>query len=75
MIFILIYLQEKCTDYLPPSEITDCHRLFGDFQVTLKKREVKDKYIISSLQLKVCTVIVHIKSIKCFMCLNFFYKQ
>lgn len=47
------YLQEKCADYMPPSEITDCHRLFGDFQITLKKREVKDKYIISSLQLKV----------------------
>ncbi|XP_044258859.1 filamentous growth regulator 23 [Tribolium madens] len=43
---------EKCVDYLPPSEVLDCHRLFGDFQVTLKKREVKDKYIISSLQLK-----------------------
>ncbi|KAJ8965880.1 hypothetical protein NQ314_003860 [Rhamnusium bicolor] len=43
---------EKCVDYLPPSEVLDCHRLFGDFQITLKKREVKDKYIISSLQLK-----------------------
>lgn len=45
--------QEKCVDYLPPSEVTDCHRLFGDFQVTLKHREVKEKYIISSIQLKV----------------------
>lgn len=45
--------QEKCADYLPPSEVTDCHRLFGDFQVTLKKREVKDKYVVSSIQLKV----------------------
>ncbi|GLV31164.1 uncharacterized protein CBL_12239 [Carabus blaptoides fortunei] len=43
---------EKCVDYLPPSEVLDCHRLFGDFQITLKKREVKEKYIISSLQLK-----------------------
>ncbi|XP_071051509.1 tyrosine-protein phosphatase 3 [Onthophagus taurus] len=43
---------EKCSDYLPPSEVLDCNRLFGDFQVTLKKREVRDKYIISSLQLK-----------------------
>ncbi|KAF2894630.1 hypothetical protein ILUMI_11543 [Ignelater luminosus] len=43
---------EKCVDYLPPSEVLDCHRLFGDFQVTLKKREVKEKYVISSLQLK-----------------------
>lgn len=43
---------EKCADYLPPSEVLDCHRLFGDYQVTLKKREVKEKYVISSLQLK-----------------------
>ncbi|XP_071449727.1 uncharacterized protein [Hetaerina americana] len=43
---------EKCADYLPPSEVLDCHRLFGDFQVTLKKREVREKYIVSSLQLK-----------------------
>jgi hypothetical protein len=40
-------------DYLPPSEVLDCHRLFGDFQITLKKREVKDHYIISTLQVKV----------------------
>lgn len=43
---------EKSADYLPPSEVLDCHRLFGDFQITLKKREVKDHYIISTLQLK-----------------------
>ncbi|XP_076240330.1 uncharacterized protein LOC143182896 [Calliopsis andreniformis] len=43
---------EKCTEYIPPSEITDCHRLYGDFQVTLKKRETKEKYAISTLQLK-----------------------
>lgn len=49
--------QEKCVDYLPPSEVLDCNRLFGDFQVTLKKRDVKDKYIISNLQLKVTLII------------------
>ncbi|RZF49267.1 hypothetical protein LSTR_LSTR002888 [Laodelphax striatellus] len=43
---------EKCFDYLPPSEVLDCHRLFGDYQVTLKKREVREKYVISHLQLK-----------------------
>ncbi|KOC64264.1 Receptor-type tyrosine-protein phosphatase zeta [Habropoda laboriosa] len=43
---------EKCTEYIPPSEITDCHRLYGDFQVTLKKRETKEKYAISTLHLK-----------------------
>lgn len=44
---------EKCTEYIPPSEITDCHRLYGDYQVTLKKRETKEKYAISTLHLKV----------------------
>lgn len=43
---------EKCTEYVPPSEVTDCHRLYGDFQVTLKKRETKEKYVISTLYLK-----------------------
>ncbi|CAG9772961.1 unnamed protein product [Ceutorhynchus assimilis] len=43
---------EKCADYLPESEVLECSRMFGDFQITLKKREVKEKYIISSLQLK-----------------------
>lgn len=43
---------EKCADYLPPSEVLDCHRVFGDLQVTLKKREAREKYVISSLQLK-----------------------
>uniref|UniRef100_A0A2S2PBA0 Tyrosine-protein phosphatase non-receptor type 6 n=1 Tax=Schizaphis graminum TaxID=13262 RepID=A0A2S2PBA0_SCHGA len=43
---------ERCADYLPPSEVLDCHRLFGDYQITLKKREVKEKFIISNLQLK-----------------------
>ncbi|XP_076678842.1 uncharacterized protein LOC143374540 isoform X2 [Andrena cerasifolii] len=43
---------EKCIEYIPPSEITDCHRLYGDFQVTLKKRETKEKYAISTLHLK-----------------------
>ncbi|XP_061940129.1 mucin-5AC isoform X2 [Apis cerana] len=42
---------EKCTEYIPPSEITDCRRLYGDFQVTLKKRETKEKYAISTLHL------------------------
>ncbi|KAK9308085.1 hypothetical protein QLX08_001805 [Tetragonisca angustula] len=42
---------EKCTEYVPPSEVTDCRRLYGDFQVTLKKRETKEKYAISTLHL------------------------
>ncbi|KAK0090719.1 hypothetical protein PV325_006278 [Microctonus aethiopoides] len=43
---------EKCAEYIPPSEVTDCNRLYGDFQVTLKKRETKEKYAISTLHLK-----------------------
>ncbi|XP_078037506.1 uncharacterized protein LOC144470354 isoform X2 [Augochlora pura] len=43
---------EKCTEYIPPSEISDYHRLYGDFQVTLKKRETKEKYAISTIHLK-----------------------
>ncbi|KAH0548815.1 uncharacterized protein LOC123260333 [Cotesia glomerata] len=43
---------EKCSEYIPPSEVTDCHRLYGDYQVTLKKRETKEKYAISTIHLK-----------------------
>ncbi|XP_072938249.1 uncharacterized protein [Epargyreus clarus] len=42
---------EKCYEYLPPSEISDNRRTFGDFQIILKKREQRDKYAISSVQL------------------------
>lgn len=42
---------EKCYEYLPPSEITDNKRTFGDFQIVLKKREQREKYAISSVQL------------------------
>jgi hypothetical protein len=55
-------LQEKCADYLPPSEVLDCHRLFGDFHVTLKKREERDKYVISTIQLKVKITQIQINS-------------
>lgn len=43
---------EKCADYLPPSEVLDCHRVFGDYQITLKRREVREKYVVSNLQIK-----------------------
>ncbi|XP_057332832.1 receptor-type tyrosine-protein phosphatase zeta isoform X2 [Microplitis mediator] len=43
---------DKCSEYIPPSEVTDCHRLYGDYQVTLKKRETKEKYAISTIHLK-----------------------
>ncbi|XP_075979854.1 uncharacterized protein LOC142979011 [Anticarsia gemmatalis] len=42
---------EKCYEYLPPSEISDNKRTFGEFKIILKKREQRDKYAISSVQL------------------------
>ncbi|XP_050350116.1 uncharacterized protein LOC126773324 [Nymphalis io] len=42
---------ERCYEYLPPSEISDNKRTFGDYQIILKKREQRDKYAISSVQL------------------------
>ncbi|SPP83869.1 flocculation protein FLO11 [Drosophila guanche] len=43
---------EKCAEYLPPSATLDNHSSYGDYQVTLKNREVKDKYAVSTLMLK-----------------------
>ncbi|KAK7080770.1 hypothetical protein SK128_015480 [Halocaridina rubra] len=43
---------DKCADYLPPSETLDCHRLYGDFQVTLKSRDMREEYVVSNVQLK-----------------------
>lgn len=42
---------EKCYEYLPPSEISDNKRIFGNFKIILKKREQREKYAISSVQL------------------------
>lgn len=47
---------EKCAEYLPSSFVVDNHITFGDFQLTLKNREVRDKYAVSTVHLKnVCT--------------------
>lgn len=43
---------EKCAEYLPPSVTLDNHSTFGDFQVLLQNREVKNRYAISTLLLK-----------------------
>ncbi|XP_043653105.1 mucin-5AC [Drosophila teissieri] len=43
---------ERCAEYLPPSATLDNHSSYGDYQVTLKHREVKDRYAISTLVLK-----------------------
>lgn len=43
---------EKCAEYLPPSVVLDNNRTFGDFQLTLKSRENKEKYTISTVHLR-----------------------
>lgn len=43
---------EQCSEYLPPSFVIDNHVTFGDFHITLKHREVKDKYAMSMVHLK-----------------------
>ena len=43
---------EKCSEYLPPSVVLDNHVVFGIFQITLRSREVKDKYAVSCIHLK-----------------------
>lgn len=44
---------EKCAEYLPPSAVLDTNRVFGDqYSVTLKNREVKDKYAVSTIHLR-----------------------
>lgn len=43
---------EKCAEYMPSSIVLDNHLALGDFTVTLRSREVKDKYAISMIHLK-----------------------
>uniref|UniRef100_A0A182K6C6 Tyrosine-protein phosphatase domain-containing protein n=1 Tax=Anopheles christyi TaxID=43041 RepID=A0A182K6C6_9DIPT len=43
---------EKCAEYLPPSVVLDNSRTFGDFQLTLKNRENKEKYTISTVHMR-----------------------
>lgn len=43
---------EKCAEYLPPSFVIDNHITFGDYHITLKNREVRDKYAVSTVHLK-----------------------
>jgi protein tyrosine phosphatase len=43
---------ERCAEYMPSSVVVDNSQTFGDFQVTLKSREVKGKYAVSQLHLK-----------------------
>lgn len=43
---------EKCAQYIPSSVVLDNSQTFGDFEVTLKSREVKEKYAVSKIHLK-----------------------
>lgn len=43
---------ERCAEYIPASIVLDNTQTYGDFQVTLKSREVKGKYAISQLHVK-----------------------
>lgn len=43
---------EKCAEYLPPSVTLDNHTIHGNFQITLKDREVKEKYAVSTVLVK-----------------------
>lgn len=43
---------ERCAEYIPASVVLDNSQSHGDFQVTLKSREVKGKYAVSQIHLK-----------------------
>lgn len=43
---------ERCAEYIPASVVLDNSQSYGDFQVTLKSREVKGKYAVSQLHVK-----------------------
>lgn len=43
---------EKCAEYLPATMTLDNYAVYGDYQITLKSREVKDKYAVSTLHVK-----------------------
>lgn len=43
---------DKCAEYLPASVVIDCTTTYDDYQVTLKNREVKEKYAVSTIHLK-----------------------
>lgn len=43
---------QKCAEYFPVSETLECHQLYGDYQVTLKRRDNKENYVISHFQVK-----------------------
>jgi len=43
---------ERSAHYLPPSQTLDCHRVYGDYQVTLKSRDLQEQFVVSVVVLK-----------------------
>uniref|UniRef100_A0A336M2H6 CSON010773 protein n=1 Tax=Culicoides sonorensis TaxID=179676 RepID=A0A336M2H6_CULSO len=43
---------EKCAQYLPSSVVLDNVQTYGNYQITLKSREVKEKYALSTIHIK-----------------------
>ncbi|CAM1319236.1 Uncharacterised protein g7150 [Pycnogonum litorale] len=52
MTLIEEYGLNKCAPYFPDSDTMDCYRCFDSFQVSLVHRDVREKYVISTLQLR-----------------------
>ncbi|KAG1714507.1 Tyrosine-protein phosphatase non-receptor type 5 [Nymphon striatum] len=43
---------KKSSHYFPDSDTVDSHRCFNNFQVSLNERDVREKYVISTFQLR-----------------------
>ncbi|KAG1672902.1 Tyrosine-protein phosphatase non-receptor type 5 [Nymphon striatum] len=43
---------KKSSPYFPDSDTVDSHRCFNNFQVSLNERDVREKYVISTFQLR-----------------------
>ena len=38
----------RCAEYLPPSEVLDCHRLYGDYQVCYFTSTIIRKHVYNN---------------------------
>ncbi|XP_022247102.1 uncharacterized protein LOC106463795 isoform X2 [Limulus polyphemus] len=45
------YVRPRCAPYFP-SKLTDCDRSYGQYQVSLKKKEIDENYTISMFRLR-----------------------
>ncbi len=55
---LLSPLQQKCAEYWPNTDRTDTLRIYGDYEVLQRKREIKHECMISTLLLKNMEVII-----------------